>query len=118
MPTDSPLAMTDERGILACEEYRALRATIRQRGTARALVSALTFVSWAVLVVWLAHGGSPVAFYLIPLLVLWVGFEVVFGLHVGVERIGRYLQVFYETSDGMPKWETAIAVFGPSAAAG
>ena len=40
-----------------------------------------------------------------PLAILVGGFESINALHVGVERIGRYLQVFYE---GMPApaWET------------
>ena len=35
-------------------------------------------------------------------------------MHVGVERIGRYLQVFYEgTADG-PMWETTAMSVGPA----
>jgi hypothetical protein len=56
------------------------------------------------------------AFGLVPLVVLVAGFELVFALHVGVERIGRYVAVFYEAAPEMPKWETAIAAFGRSAA--
>ena len=79
------------------DEYIALRATIRERGTARVCL----FVG--------RHrrlGGArrsprprwrprPIA-TLLPLLVLASMFEAVFALHVGVERIGRYLQVFHE----------------------
>ena len=39
---------------------------------------------------------------IIPLLVLLVTFEVIRPLHFGAERIGRYIQVFYE-EDGQPE---------------
>ena len=38
---------SDSPSPLSIEEYRALRATIRERGTARWIVIALTFVAWA-----------------------------------------------------------------------
>jgi hypothetical protein len=44
---------------------------------------------------------------LLPLLVLAATFEAVFALHVGVERIGRYLQVFYADA-----WERTAMAFG------
>jgi hypothetical protein len=55
----------------------------------------------------------------IPLLLLVATFEVNRMLHLGVERIGRYLQVFYEESparavDG-PAWEHTAMRFGPAA---
>src|SRR5438094_982966 len=50
----------------------------------------------------------PVATFL-PLLVLAVTFEAIFSLHVGVERIGRYLQVFHEEPTG---WEHTAMAFG------
>ena len=43
-----------------------------------------------------------------PLLVLAGTFEAVFALHVGVERIGRYLQVFHDDA-----WEQTAMAFGP-----
>jgi hypothetical protein len=43
----------------------------------------------------------PVA-AVIPLIVLVATFEVIRPLHFGAERIGRYLQVFYE-EDGQPE---------------
>jgi hypothetical protein len=46
--------------------------------------------------------------------VLAAGFEAIHALHVGVERIGRYLQVFYETSNDGPRWETTAMAVGPS----
>ena len=46
---------------------------------------------------------------LVPLIILAAGFEAVFALHVNVERIGRYLQVFHEPDDG---WEHVAMRFG------
>ena len=37
---------------------------------------------------------------LLPLLVLAAGFEAIFALHINVERIGRYLQVFHDAMAG------------------
>ncbi len=92
------------------EEYRSLRATILHRGTARFWVVVVGFALWAALVVATAAlAALPVA-TLLPLLVLTVVFEAVFALHTGVERIGRYLQVFHET-DGTG-WEHAAMTFG------
>lgn len=96
-------------------EFQELRATIRGRGHVRVIVTVLTFVSWAALAATLSEPFPP--FALVPLLVLAAGFEVVYAVHVSVERIGRYLFVFYEGPAEMPKWETAIAAFGQSAAA-
>ena len=45
---------------------------------------------------------------LYPLAVLVGGFEAIHALHVGVERIGRYLQVYYENTDTGPRWETTV----------
>jgi hypothetical protein len=95
----------------ALEEYTALRATIRERGTIRVCVFAGGIVAWAALMVATATlASSPVA-TLLPLLVLGSIFEAVFALHVGVERVGRYLQVFHETDDAAG-WEQAAMAFG------
>jgi hypothetical protein len=61
----------------------------------------------------LLFGEVPVA-CLLPLGVLVGGFEAIHALHVGVERIGRYLQVFYEAGGDMPRWETTAMAVGPS----
>jgi hypothetical protein len=92
---------------LSAEEFRALRATIRERGTLRLLVAAITFVAWATLALFAWRGGVSVSFAaLATLVVLAAGFEVVFATHVGVERVGRYLQARYERPDlGPPRWE-------------
>ena len=91
------------------EEYRALRETIRQRGTAKVWLLLTGMVGWGALTIATAALASlPVATFL-PLLVLAVTFEAIFNLHVGVERIGRYLQVFHEGETG---WEHTAMAFG------
>ena len=93
---------------LSVEEYRALRATIRERGSVRLFVAPITFVAWAALTVAIQSWLSATWFSLLPLLVLAAGFEAIFSLHVGVERVGRFIQVFYEgDSGGLPGWEHA-----------
>jgi hypothetical protein len=104
------------------EEYSALRATIRERGTARVCIFAAGIAVWAAAVIAIAAlASSPVAM-LLPLLVLAAMFEAVFALHIGVERIGRYLQVFHEGSGGSggpdgSGWEHAAMAFGRPAGA-
>jgi hypothetical protein len=92
------------------EEYRALRKTVRERGTARPWVFLAGIVSWGALTIATAALASlPVATFL-PLLILAGTFEAVFSLHVGVERIGRYIQVFLEDGRG---WEHVAMTVGP-----
>jgi hypothetical protein len=50
----------------------------------------------------------------VTLAVLVGGFEAVHALHVGAERIGRYLQVYYEALADGPRWETAVMTVGPA----
>jgi hypothetical protein len=95
------------------EEYRALRATIRERGTQR------VWLAWSGLVIWsaLTIGAMALALWpvatLVPLLVLAVTFECVFAIHTAVERVGRYLQVFYETdTESARGWEHQAMAFG------
>jgi hypothetical protein len=89
------------------EEYRALRATIRERGTTRAWLFLLGLTSWAGLVIaTLALTATPFGAAL-TLLVLAATFEAIYGVHVGVERLGRYLQVYYDDS-----WELTAMAFG------
>jgi hypothetical protein len=92
------------------DEFRALRATIQQRGTVRMLVVPLTFVGWAATAVATAAVITVAVSTLVPLLILVAGFESLFALHVNVERIGRYLQVFHEGED--TGWETVASRFG------
>ena len=93
------------------DEYAALRATIRERGTARVSLFVAGFVAWGALAVGTAALASTPLASLLPLLVLAAVFEAVFALLVGVERIGRYLQVFHEAGDG-PRWEHTAMAFG------
>ena len=93
------------------EEYRALRATVRERGTARAYLFVGGFVAWGALTVTTATLTSIPVASLLPLVVLAAVFEAVYALHVGVERIGRYLQVFHESGD-QAAWERTAMAFG------
>jgi hypothetical protein len=91
---------------LEVREYSSLRRTIQQRGTLRAALLVATIGVWAALwVVILVVLAVPVA-TVGPLVVLFAGFEAVFAVHMGVERVGRYLQVAYEEAREMPLWET------------
>jgi hypothetical protein len=112
------------------DEYRALRDTIRERGTARVWVFVAGVSVWAALTLAIAALASTPMACLLPLLVLGIVFEAVFALHVGVERVGRYLQVFHESEaeaageagragglDGTLGWEHAAMAFGRPAGA-
>ena len=103
----------DEPTSLATEEYRALRATIRERGTLRLFVIVLTFVAWSALVLAAGPPLSP-AVALVALVALAAGFETVLAAHIGVERVGRYLQHRYETTQAGPGWEHAAMRLGSS----
>jgi len=95
---------------LSDAEYAALRQTIAIRGTVRMALVPLVVFAWGVLLatVGASLDGLP------SLLVLAAGFEAVHALHVGVERIGRYLQVFYEDGPGGPRWESTAMAVGPA----
>ena len=97
------------------EEYRALRATIQQRGTVRVCLFLAAMVAWAAATIATAAlAALPVA-TLLPLLLLAAGFEAVFSLHTGVERIGRYLQVFYDDGEAASparEWERTAMAYG------
>jgi len=49
---------------------------------------------------------------LAPFVVLAATFEINFFIHTGVERIGRYIQVFYEEREGAAGWETIAMSYG------
>ncbi len=100
-------------------EYLVLRRTIADRGTLRPIIVLAGMAVWAALLMAeLALLPFPVAAS-IPLMALVVTFEVIKPLHFGAERIGRYLQVFYE-EDGdpgrrlsdTPSWERTAMSFG------
>jgi hypothetical protein len=103
------------------DEYRALRDTIRERGTARIWLFIVGIAAWAAATIAIATLASTPLATLLPLLVLASAFEAIFALHVGVERIGRYIQVYYETATDEPetprKWEHAAMAFGRPAGA-
>jgi hypothetical protein len=100
-------------------EYAVLRQTISTRGTVRMALVPVAFIAWALVgSSLLLDADLPIA-ALFSLAVLAAGFEAVLALHLGVERIGRYLQVIYEerepTADATsPRWETLAMVGGPS----
>jgi hypothetical protein len=94
-------------------EFRVLRETIASRGTVRHALLPATILGWALVAgVFLAFSEVATA-NLMALGVLVAGFEAIHGLHVGVERIGRYLQVFYEHDTDGPMWESTAMRLGP-----
>ena len=99
---------------LAESEYTVLRHTIASRGTARITLLPVTLIGWALVAGTLSVLGNNPAMSLFPLAVLAGGFEAIHAMHVGVERIGRYLQVFYEGSADVPRWETTAMAIGPA----
>ena len=100
-------------------EYLVLRQTIAQRGALRPVLVMCGMAIWAALLIAvLALLPYPVA-SAIPLLALLVTFEVIRPLHFGAERIGRYIQVFYEEAgepsrplSDTPSWERVARSFG------
>ena len=103
----------------ARSEYVVLRRTIAQRGALRPVLLVTGIGLWAfaltAVIAWLPY---PVA-SVIPLLVLVATFEAIRPLHFGAERIGRYLQVFYEEAHERdrslhdpPAWERVAMSFG------
>ena len=100
-------------------EYLVLRQTIATRGTIRPILAAAGLGIWAaVLIAVLVLLPYPVAAS-IPLVFLASVFEAIKLLHFGAERIGRYLQVFYEEAgepdrslSDTPSWERVATRFG------
>jgi hypothetical protein len=95
-------------------EFAALRRTIAMRGTARLIIAPLSCIAWAALGLSVVAWDAPSAAALLTLAPLVAGFEAVHALHVGVERIGRYIQVWYEGGSEGPRWETAAMAVGPA----
>jgi hypothetical protein len=92
------------------EEYAALRATIRERGTARIVLVPVVFIGWGGTAIATAAVITVALSTLVPLMVLAAGFQAIFALHVNVERIGRYLQAYHEREgDG---WEGVAMEYG------
>jgi len=94
-------------------EFTVLRQTIAARGTARVVLFASTVAIWATLAT--VHGlfSDLPLLSLIPLCMLGAGYEAVWALHVGAERIGRFIQVAHETEPGQASWETTVMRLGP-----
>jgi hypothetical protein len=104
----------------AAPEFAALRDTVRVRGSLRAIILLAGVGTWAALLIAvLAWLPNPVA-SAVPLVVLLATLEVLRTLHLGVERIGRYIQVFFEEDrgggapGGPPAWEHIAMQFGPT----
>ena len=95
-------------------EFTALRTTIAMRGTVRMALLPVTLLGWALVAVLLLLFGEFPAAVIFPLAVLVGGFEAIHALHVGAERIGRYLQVYYEDAPDAPRWETTAMAVGPA----
>jgi hypothetical protein len=89
------------------QEYNALRATIRERGTARVWVFVAGLSVWAGLALATVALAMPPVATLVTIVTLAGTFEAVLALHTAVERIGRYLLVFHDDH-----WERAAGSFG------
>jgi hypothetical protein len=95
-------------------EFTILRQTIATRGTARIVLLPVTLLGWAALACQLLFVSDVPLASLFSLAALVAGFEAIHALHVGVERIGRYVQVYYESSESGPRWETTAMKVGPA----
>lgn len=73
------------------------------------VVLPIIFIGWAATAVATAAVITVSVSTLVPLLVLAAGFEAIFALHINVERIGRYLQVYFEEEGG---WEQVAMTYG------
>jgi hypothetical protein len=93
-------------------EYQVLRETIRERGTARLCAVLVGLIAWGALAVALLLAELEGGVTLVPFVVLMATYEINFFIHTGVERIGRYLQVFYEERAGATGWETTAMNYG------
>lgn len=96
-------------------EYEALRTTIRQRGSLRTSLMIAGFAVWGALAIVAAAYGEG-AEILVPLIVLAAAIEAGYTLYTGVERIGRFIQIFYESPAQAlgPAWETTVMAYSRS----
>src|SRR5262245_37592458 len=74
----------------------------------------VTMLGWAALMTVIVLFADLPVTSLLSLSVLVGGFEAIHALHVGVERIGRYRQVYYEAEGGEARWETTAMAVGPA----
>jgi hypothetical protein len=86
-------------------EFAALRQTISSRGTVRVALFVTVVVAWATLASVQGLFSDLPLLAVVPLAVLAGGFEAIWAIHVGVERVGRFIQVVYESGDGA-SWES------------
>jgi hypothetical protein len=100
-------------------EFRSMRDAIANRGQLRVTLTFAGLGLWAVVLTAVLIGlPLPIA-AILPLTVLFAAFEAIRPLHFGAERIGRYLQVFYEELPigaepplTPPAWERTALAFG------
>jgi hypothetical protein len=109
IPKRVPLTMS-----LTESEFLVLRQTIASRGTVRMSLLPITMLGWAVMATLLLLFSDLPVTALFTLAILVGGFEAIHALHAGVERVGRYLQVFHEGTAGGPGWESAAMAVGPA----
>ena len=95
-------------------EYRALRDTIRERGTARMCAILIGLAVWAALALGLLAADLAGGATMVPFIFLAGAFEISFFIHTSVERVGRYIQVFYEEARNATGWETMAMNYGRS----
>jgi hypothetical protein len=95
-------------------EFSSLRHTIALRGTVRIALVPLGVGGWAALATTLVLQGASPLLFVFPLLVLAAIFEATNALHAGVERIGRYVQLRYESGLDGPRWESTAMGVGPA----
>jgi hypothetical protein len=113
----TPASQPPSRG-LRLAEYASLRSTIAARGTARLVLVPAVVVAWAATSAALIDNPALPIAAVFPLAILVAGFEATYSLHTGVERLGRYIQVFFEETehaewDGAT-WETTAMAGGPA----
>ena len=94
-------------------EFTVLRQTIAARGTLRVALLATVIVAWGALASLQGLFSDLPLLTLTPLAVLAGGFEAIWALHVGVERIGRFIQVTYEAAEDGASWETTAMRASP-----
>ncbi len=80
----------------------------------RIVLLPVTLFGWALIAGALLLFGDAAIAAVFSLAVLVAGFEAIHALHVGVERIGRYVQVYYEAGSDGPRWETTAMAVGPA----
>jgi hypothetical protein len=91
------------------EEFRALRASVRERAIARVLLLAMTWLGWAALATAIMLVVPAPLLLTVPLVVLLAAFEVNLATVRAAERVSHYLRVVFEERRAVSGWETASA---------